>query len=259
MDFILLYAGIFIIGLFLGSYLNSWMWRVHECKWVFGGRSMCVHCSAKLAWYDNIPLVSFIMLGGKCRTCKKNIPKDYFIVELLTAVALTALVWFHGTTYSQSYWPFLRDCFFVVLLIVTFFYDAKHGIILSGIVWAGTLLGLWFNIFKLGMDYKSLALGAVVGSGFFLLQYVVSKGRWIGGGDIRLGVMMGAWLGFPQVVVALFFSYIIGAICAVPLLITRRKGLMSEVPFGTFLSVGTVIALFWGQRILDAYLKAVMW
>lgn len=258
-EFFLVYLGIFILGLLLGSYLNSWMWRVHEGKWKWGGRSICIHCSRQLNWYENIPLFSFIWLKGKCRTCHKPIPMDYLLVELSTALLLVWLVYYHGTGAPIEYWYFLRNLFFVALLVVVFVYDAKYSLVLSGITWAGIVVGLWFNFIKFGFTWQSLLFGMVIGGGIFLFQYAVSQGRWVGGGDIRSGLMMGAWLGWPQILVALFFSYIIGATVAVPLLIFKRKNFKSEIPFGTFLAVGTFISLFWGPQILGAYLKVIGW
>jgi prepilin signal peptidase PulO-like enzyme (type II secretory pathway) len=111
----------------------------------------------------------------------------------------------------------------------------------------------------LGFSIYSLALGALIGSGFFLVQYVLSRGRWIGGGDVRLGVMMGALLGWPNILVALFVSYILGAIVAIPLLIMKKKGMKSEIPFGTFLSVGTLAALLWGNQVINWYWNLIKW
>jgi prepilin signal peptidase PulO-like enzyme (type II secretory pathway) len=258
-EFFLVYFGVFILGLLLGSYLNSWMWRVHEGKWILGGRSVCIHCNRQLNWYENVPLVSFVWLRGICRTCHESIPMDYFLVELCTAFLLVWLVYYHGTGAPTEYWYFLRDVFFVALLIVTFVYDAKYSLVLSGVISAGAVVGLWFNIVKFGFTWESLSLGMAIGGGFFLLQYLVSRGRWVGGGDIRIGLMMGAWLGWPQILVALFFSYIIGATVAIPLLIFKRKNFKSEIPFGTFLAVGTFISLFWGTQILSGYIKMIGW
>lgn len=250
-----IYLAIFILGLILGSYLNSWMWRVSECKYVFGGRSVCVHCSRTLSWYENVPVLSFLFLRGRCRTCKKRIPADYFFVELLTAMVLTGLAFFHSETGSAVL--FIRDLVFFTILLITFVYDAKHGIILSGLTWAGALFGFIINYFYLGISWSSMLIGFHIGGGFFLLQYIVSKGKWIGGGDVRLGAMMGIWLGWPNILFALFLSYIFGALMAVPLLISKKKEMSSEIPFGTFLALGTMIALFWGKQVVEWYVGLI--
>ncbi|MBI5729078.1 MAG: prepilin peptidase [Candidatus Magasanikbacteria bacterium] len=257
------YSLIFIAGLTLGSYLNSWMWRVHEparlaTRSVAGGnrlgsRSVCIHCNRALAWYENIPLCSFLVLRGKCRTCRKPIPADYFLVELVTALLFVGITYYHLSLSVFSPWHFFRDVFFAALLIVVFIYDLKYYIILPGLVLAGAVVAFIINIRYLTFSIQHLAIGLAIGGGFFLLQYVVSKGRWIGKGDIYLGVMMGALLGWPVIVVALFLSYVLGALVSVPLLVSKKKNLNSEVPFGTFLAVGTLAAMFWGEPIVRWY------
>lgn len=247
------YLLIFILGLMLGSYLNSWMWRIHNHKYVFGGRSICVHCSRQLTWYENIPLFSFIFLRGRCRTCHKPIPLDYFLVELGTAIVMLIIaVYFMNRQFVP--WQAFSVFFFTAVLIVVFVYDLKYMMVLTGLAWLAAVVGALVNYFFLGFTLQSLLLGLIIGMGFFLAQFVVSKGEWIGGGDIRLGAMIGLWLGFPNIVLALFLSYILGAIVAVPLLLSKRKGMNSAVPFGTFLAVGTFITLLWGNQIVGWYL-----
>src|SRR5689334_19678265 len=92
---VFVYGAIFVLGTVVGSYINSWMWRVHEGKWRWGGRSMCVQCGRALVWYENIPLVSFVCLQGRCRTCRAPIPRDYFFVELAVPALLVGLAWYH--------------------------------------------------------------------------------------------------------------------------------------------------------------------
>src|SRR3989338_514844 len=120
----------FALGLALGSYLNSWMWRVYEGKWKWGGRSMCVHCGLELSWYENIPLFSFLWLRGKCRTCQVKIPKDYFWVELFSGLMFVGLAYYHQNVVPFNQILYLRDLVFLVLLVIIFVYDAKYQIIL---------------------------------------------------------------------------------------------------------------------------------
>jgi prepilin signal peptidase PulO-like enzyme (type II secretory pathway) len=248
----LVYAFIFVLGLLLGSYLNSWMWRIHEKKYRFGGRSMCIHCSRILNWYENIPLFSYIFLRGKCRTCKGLIPKSYFLVEFFTGF-IFLLVVIYSVSIGNSAIHTFRDLFFSALLIVIFVYDAKYQIILPEVVVLGSIVGLFLNIKYLALDPYNLVFGAIICSGFFLLQFLVSGGKWIGGGDVYLGVMLGLWLGLKLVLVALFISYILGAIIGVVLMILRKKEMSSTIVFGTFLSLGTFISLLWGSQILHWY------
>lgn len=266
------YSLIFIAGLMLGSYLNSWIWRVHEGRWQFrlqsfgikeakplaimrvGLRSVCIHCQRTLAWFENIPLGSFLVLRGRCRTCRQIIPVDYFLVELITALLFVGITFFHLHLPALSPWHFFRDLFFAALLVVVFVYDLKYYIILPGLAFAGALVATIINVHYLNFTFSSLLLAVAACAGFFILQYVISKGRWIGKGDIYLAVMMGALLGWPNILVALFLSYIFGALAAIPLLVFKKKEMSSEVPFGTFLAVGTLAAMFWGEPLVRWYL-----
>ncbi len=251
-----LYVIIFLLGLTFGSFLNSWIWRTWENVRIVAGRSMCIHCGRKLAWYENIPVLSFLYLNGQCRTCKKPISWYYPVVELATAFLFLIVAW-HHLDRSLENWFFIRDLFFVVILIIIFVFDALHKIIIPTIIWLGAIVGLFFNYFYLHFTWQSFALGVLIGAGFFLLQYLVSRGRWIGGGDVRMGVMMGIWLGWPSILVALIISYVLGAIIGVSLILFKRKDWTHEIPFGTFLSVGTFLTLFWGPEIVRWYLGLI--
>jgi len=250
------YFFIFVCGLILGSFLNSWIWRTRENIRVIssGSFSICVNCRRTLKWYEKFPVLSYLFLYGKCRTCKKNIPWHYTAVELATAVLLVMVAVSFMNDVHFSEWNFLRDIFFLTFLIIVFVYDALYREVLSRIVWSGAIIGFLINYFYLGHSFNSLVLGALVGGGFFLLQYVVSNGRWIGGGDVRLGFMIGIWLGWPNVLVALFLAYILGALVSAGLLILKKKKWASEIPFGTFLAVGTFVALYYAHDIIVWYL-----
>ncbi len=240
-----------LLGLALGSFLNSWIWRVKAQK--RGIRSVCIGCRRSLPWYENIPLLSYLWLRGRCRVCKVKIPLDYFLVELVLPLLFLGIARYHLGLGVLNPWHFFRDIFFSIILSVIFVYDAKYMTILSGVVWAGAVGGFVINYFFLRQSLAPLFIGAIVGGAFFLGQFMVSKGRWIGGGDVRLGVMMGLWLGFPTILTALFVAYILGALVAVPLLLLKKKTAQSEIPFGTFLAVGTMVAMFWGSSMIEWY------
>ncbi len=248
------YFAIFFLGLILGSYLNSWVWRMHENIRVMGGRSMCPNCRRQLAWYENIPVFSYLFLNGKCRTCKNPIPRHFIFVELGTALIFVLVAWVNINNPLFTPAHFFRDIFFAVLLIVIFVYDWLYQEILPSIIWVGVLVGLIFN-FYLHVNLVAMLIGALVAGGFFLLQFVVSKGRWIGGGDVRLGVLMGVWLGWPAVLAAMILAYVVGAIGGLFLIATGKKQLSSAIPFGTYLSLGTFVTLLWGSEVVGWYMN----
>lgn len=252
----LFYFGAFLIGLALGSFLNSWIWRTRENIRIVGdARSICTHCRRTLRWYENVPLLSYLFLRGRCRTCRRPIGWHYPAVELFTAVAFIGVFWYHDVYIDPfNKVQFFRDIFFLTFLVVIFVFDALYQIVLSRIVWPATFIGLIFNWY-LGIPWQSMVLGAFAAGGFFLLQYLVSRGRWIGGGDVRLGVMMGVWLGWPAVLAALFFAYVLGAVVALFLLVARKATGKTAIPFGTFLAIGTFFAMYHGQEVVDWYLN----
>jgi len=260
---------IFIFGLAIGSFIDCLVWRLYERKTILG-RSMCLRCKKQINWYDNIPLFSFIWLKGKCRFCKENISWQYSAVELATGVlfVITFLVNFQFSIFNfqtifnfQFSIPvilaFIRDLIFISILIIIFIYDLKWYLILDIITIPGIILAITINLF-LGFNWMNLLIAVIIGGGFFLLQYVVSKGKWIGGGDIRLGILMGAMLGYPNIFIALMLAYIFGSIIGIMLLVFKKKQWSSEIPFGTFLSVATVITILWGEQILNWYLNNLL-
>lgn len=251
----LIYFFVFFFGLILGSFLNSIIWRLWDNITIFSGsRSMCVYCRRTLSWKENIPLLSWLVLRGKCAHCKKNISAYYPLVEFGVAATLTLVAYHYFPMSHFSEWHLLRDLVFIAFLVVIFVQDLRYQVILSNVVWIGAVFGLVINVSFLHYDFNSLALGALIGGGFFLIQFLVSSGRWIGGGDVRLGVMMGLWLGWQDTVVALFLAYIIGAIFGLFLLVTKKANSKTAVPFGTFLSVSTVVSMYWGQSLIRWYL-----
>jgi len=216
---------------------------------------MCPNCRYQLRWYENIPLVSWLFLRAKCSNCKQPIHWSYFAVELVTGFLMMFVVGQHVKLVHFSEWTLLRDVCFLTLLIITFVYDLRYKTILSRIVWVGTIIGFLINVLSLNFTVKSLLLGMVIGGGFFLFQYLISSGRWIGGGDIRMGIMMGAWLGWQNTIVALFIAYILGALVGVGLLWSKKANGKTEIPFGTFLAVGTFVAIYYGDSLVNWYLQ----
>jgi len=256
---ILFYIVIFFTGLSLGSFLNSWIWRARDNTRVISGRSICIHCRRQLLWYENIPLLSYVFLGGRCRTCHEKIPLFYFFIELSTAIALLLISSYHinslapASLYSE--WHILRDVFFLSILVIIFVYDYLYWEVIIGLTFFSLVVGFLINYFPLHHSLSSLLIGLLVGTGFFLLQYLLSRGRWIGGGDIWLGAMIGVWLGWPQILAALLLAYLLGAATAIFLIIIKKKRMGSVLPLGVFLAVATFITLRYGEGMIQWYLN----
>ncbi len=251
-----------VLGLLIGSFLNCLVWRLKEGE-SLGGRSHCRACKRLVRWHDNIPVLSFCYLRGKCRDCRETISWQYPIIEALTGalfffaawrIAARTGLWIEWD--AQNWLMLVRDWIFLSALVAIFIMDLRWYVILDEITLpaAGALLVLNLLI---GMSWQGLALSATIGTGFFLIQYAVSRGRWIGGGDIRLGLLLGAALGWPGILLAIFLGYFGGAIVGSGLLAAGKKGWGSQLPLGTFLTVSAAVTLFWGEAILDWYLHLI--
>ena len=261
---VFLYLIIFIFGLIVGSFLNCVIYRLEQKQSFLKGRSYCPHCKHTLKWQDLIPVFSFLFLKGKCRYCNEKISVQYPLVEMATALLFLLILNFKFLIFNEflifnfetiTYFLYL----FIIssLLIIIFVYDLKHFIIPDRVVFPAIAIALIFNFFPYvrssvgGHNSILTAAGAAI---FFLIIVLISQGKWMGVGDIKLAFLMGLLLGFPYILVALFFSFLIGAIMGIGLILAKRKTMKSEIPFGPFLVAGTFVALFWGREIIQYYL-----
>jgi len=246
---------IFLFGLIIGSFINCLIYRLKNKK-SLGGRSFCPKCKKQINWYDNIPLLSYFLLRAKCRWCREKISFQYPLVELITAilflVVFLATYNLQLTTYNLLL--ILRNWTFTAFLIIIFLYDLKYYLIPDKISLPAMVVALIFNIFLYNIFINYL-LAALIAGGFFFLQFIISKGKWIGGGDIRLGLLIGLMLGWPNILVALIISYILGSIIGLGLIIAKRATMKSPVPLGTFLSIGAFVSLLWADKIIEWYLN----
>src|SRR3989344_1005869 len=189
---------IFIFGLIVGSFLNAVIHRLHSGQSIFERSSKCPNCGHTLAWYDLIPIVSFFMLNQRCRYCGKPISWQYPLVELATAIAFGLIYNQLSIIDYQLLFQFIFTCF----LIVIFVYDLKHYLILDRVVIPAAVLALIYQVWQ-GNFFNSI-WGALALSGFFALLYFFSKGRWIGLGDVKLGIFLGILIPWPQTLVLFF-------------------------------------------------------
>lgn len=240
---IILNSFIFVLGTIIGSFLNCVIYRLEIGKSFIEGRSFCPYCKHDLSFLDLIPVFSFLALKGKCRYCKKSISIQYPLVELATAILFLSIFNFQFS---------ILNIFISCLLIVIFVYDLKYFLIPDEAVLLGVMACL-FNIFFNKLLIANYFLGAIIASGFFLLIYLVSKGRWMGFGDVKLAFLMGLFLSFPNVLSALFLAFFIGSIIGLIQIGLGKKTMKSEIPFGPFLVIGTFIVMFFGSTIINWY------
>jgi len=242
---------IFLSGLAIGSFLNVVIFRLGKKKSFWSGRSFCPKCKKKIFWYDNIPLASFLLLGGHCRHCKKQISWQYPLVELASGLIGVGLYWQNGLSLK-----FLALSIFSYFLLVIFVYDLRYYLILDRLTVPAMVLALLFNLY-FGFGFWNLIIAAIIGGGFFAIQFFVSSGKWVGDGDIRLGLLMGLMLGWKLLLVALFLAYLVGAIIGLVLIGLKKKKMSSQLPFGPFLAGATFVTLIWGQNLLNWYLNLI--
>lgn len=248
---------IFVFGTVVGSFLNAVIWRLRTKEGFLFGRSYCPNCRHTLHPWDLVPIFSYIGLGGKCRYCKQGISIQYVLVELFVGLCFSlAAVQIWGdigpVIGGTSLAILLRNWYFIAMLTVVFVFDLRYMLILRKVTLPATVLAFAANI-ALGYGLLSLLIGMGVGWGFFWLQYRISKGTWVGGGDMQLGLLMGAMLGVKGVLVALLLAYIGGAAFGLVLIATKRATRKTRIPFGTFLSLSTIVVLLYGSRLLDWY------
>jgi leader peptidase (prepilin peptidase)/N-methyltransferase len=241
---------IFIFGLLLGSFLNCLVYRLNEAKnWrkFFFGRSYCPKCKRNLCWFDNLPLFSFLFLKGKCRWCHSPIPWRYPLVELATGI-LSVMV-YHFSIGSVA--NLIFNLIMIYALIGIFLSDLLYRTIPDQIVYPVIALALFWLIVNSQWPSVLSGLGAAL---FFLLLVLLTRWQGMGLGDVKLAGLMGLILGFPKIIVALYLGFLTGALVGVILVLTKRKRLKSEIPFGPFLVLATFIALFWGDKIWHFFL-----
>lgn len=266
-----------VLGLCFGSFVNALVWRIHKqatlskktktAKYsVLNGRSMCVNCGHRLQWYDLLPLVSWLSLGGRCRYCKKPISWQYPIVETVTAALFV---------FSYIYWPFSTSGEWLVLFglwltLLTGFvalavYDLRWMILPDRIVFPlQAIAGMYvLTLFVLNSGDWVIITGAILGvlcsAGVFYVLFQVSKGKWIGGGDVKLAVALGLVLGgAAEALLMLFVASVLGTLIGLPLLIKGKAKANSKLPFGPFLLLATIITVLFGATILDWYKNQII-
>lgn len=259
----LLTASFFVFGLIIGSFLNVVICRFHTSK-SFGGRSICLSCNEKIHWYDNIPLLSFFVLRGRCRMCGTKFSWQYPLVELLSGVIFVLLFYkFQYLFWGNTLWFVASFSFYAILfslLVVIAAYDLRHKIIPDGLVilfgalaFAGMFVD-WGT--ALGFQIPTLAevLCGIAAALPFALIWLVSKGAWMGLGDAKLMLGLGWLLGPMRIVPALLVAFGLGFIFGVFMMAFSKKyNLKSEIPFAPFLIIGTLVAFFF-----EAYLVPLL-
>lgn len=257
---------IFILAACIGSFLNVCVYRLPRGRSLWGPRSFCPHCSRTIPWYDNVPILSFIILWGRCRFCEKEISLRYPLGECLSAF-LTLMVWNHAIQ-ADLHWTeisirlLLTYALIVVTLIDLEFYIIPDEITYGGLVVSFFLVfvmpGHWHAVSRVSALLRML-LGLLAGGGSLFLVGEVAKflmkKEAMGLGDVKLMAMVGALLGWKTALFSIMMASIIGSVVGVLFILMKRLKMESRIPFGPFLSLGTFIFMMWGDEILRWYLN----
>jgi prepilin signal peptidase PulO-like enzyme (type II secretory pathway) len=262
----------FIIGLIIGSFLGAANYRLKTAEDIVFKRSHCPLCKHDIRWYDNIPLLSFVILHGRCRDCKKYISWEYPLIELATGVlfAGVAMKFFgsslfgisgiiSGAVSTSTIVDMSFLLFAVCYLVIIFWHDYDFMLIPDAVVFPAILVTFFFQVYKYVQSPFSVAsfrspltsaLVAALGAALFFFALIwISKGKWIGGGDVKLGFLAGLIVGWPKILFVFFLTYLIGSVVSLTLIALKKKTWKSQIPFGPFMVAAILIVLFFSDQI----------
>lgn len=242
-----------VFGLSVGSFLNVCIHRLPNDESLVRPRSYCPRCRTPLRWYDNVPLLGYVMLWGRCRTCDMPISAMYPLVEVVTAVIFVA-----GYLLVDQQWLLASRLVFACAMIVLFVIDLQHRILPNVITLPGVLIGFVFSWFLPPGWFDSL-VGMMAGGGILLLMaeayYRIRKEEGLGMGDVKMLAMIGAFLGWKLMLVTLVLSSFMGSIIGLTVIALKKGDVKYALPFGTFLAIGALVSSVAGEALLGWYLQ----
>lgn len=252
-EYIFVLAIAFILGAIIGSFLNVCIYRIPAGKSIISPPSHCPKCENRIRWYQNIPIFSYLFLGGRCGFCWERIPLRYTLVEALTGLLYVTVLYLFGMNlFTLIFW------LFVSALIVITFIDLDHQIIPDVISLPGIVIGFCCSFFIPWVSWLDSFLGILLGGGILFviawLYEALTKREGMGGGDIKLLAMIGSFLGWKSIFPIIFFASLAGTVIGVPLMLFKKEDSRLALPFGPFLALSAIIYLFWGAEIIEWYL-----
>jgi leader peptidase (prepilin peptidase)/N-methyltransferase len=244
---------IFILGLIVGSFSNVCIYRIPRNESIIYPASHCPKCRSNISPKDNIPLLSYILLKGRCRNCKSKISIQYPIVELLSGLIYLIIYLTYGLSIQSLIYIILSST-----LIIIAFIDLNEQIVPDVISLPGMVIGLILSFFVPYISYANSALGIAVGGGIILIiglaGSVIFKKEAMGGGDVKLAAMIGAFLGWRYIIISLFLGFFLGALAGIFLIMSKIKSREDAIPFGPFIVLGSFITLLCGEKIISWYI-----
>ncbi|MBL7067212.1 MAG: prepilin peptidase [Candidatus Marinimicrobia bacterium] len=246
----------FLIGAIVGSFLNSAIYRLPRRKSLLFPGSYCPQCGHKIHYWDNVPLLSYLVLKGKCRHCRKNIPVRYLLVELLTASLFTVFYILYGLSYEFLFYITLL----IVLIIVTFT-DLETKRVLNIVVFTGAVLAFYMSLIFWPLNFIYSLIGFLTGGGVLIFWAVIGKLLFkkesLGYGDIKLAAMIGIFLGLQNTLLALFLSFSLATLIGIFMIMLKKARMDSKIPFAPFLALGSLLSLIWSDELFSLYWKII--
>jgi leader peptidase (prepilin peptidase)/N-methyltransferase len=240
---------VFLFGLAIGSFLNVVIYRLDDLLSIVSERSHCMKCKKTIPWYDLLPLLSFVLLKGKCRNCSNKISLQYPLVELTIGILAVLFYLYFGVTVVALFYFIV-----FVLLAVVFIVDIKTQMIPEEFVWGTLILSLLGSWYFGGFGVLNMIYGGIIGGIIPGLLVLISKEKWMGSGDIKIGLLLGLLVGFYGSILMIFSSFILGSLVGVALMVLKRKKLKDTLPFAPFLIASGLLTLLWGDYIINWYL-----
>ena len=250
------YIGIFLLGAIFGSFSNVCIYRLPNNKAISKGRSYCNSCNKEIRWFDNIPLISYIILRGKCRSCNAKISFQYVLVEFLSGISFVFIYYVFGLSITSVLLAILSICF-----IIIFFIDLKHYIIPNELTFPLMIIGFLKsfdpNLNSMFPNYINSLIGGLFGYGiiwsiiFFYKQ--IRKKEGMGLGDAKLFAVIGFWFGWISIPFIIFLASIFALISVIPDLLKNSKKLSSQIPFGPYIILGTIFYLVFQNKFINFF------
>ena len=248
------YIVVALLGICIGSFLNVCIYRIPREESISFPPSHCTNCNYKLRWIDNLPLLSYIMLKGKCRNCKEKISIQYPLIELLNCILYIGIYTKYGVELITIKYMLLSSIMIVIGMI-----DFKTQYVYLNTIIVGTIIGIIFLVIDL-INNKTVPMdnvyGMLIGLGVIGLIFAFTLGRGMGAGDIEIGALAGLFLGVKGAIFMVLSSFIIGSIFAITIMVVKDKGKKDAIAFGPYMAMSTIISLFVGNTLIDMYIKA---
>lgn len=244
---------VFIVGTVIGSFLNVCIYRIPNEKSIAFPPSHCTNCNNEIKWYDLIPVISYLMLKGKCRFCKEKVSVRYPIIELITGVIFMTLYIEYGVGFTFGKYA-LFSCFLIVIGMIDF--DTTDVYLKTTL--PGIICGIVFIIvgWKLGLGFITYLFGGLLGGGLISLIIILTGG--MGWGDAEICLLCGIFLGLKLTAVMLFISFVLGGLIGILLIVTKKKSRKDYIPFGPYIAIAAVGVMYFGEKLASWYMTALI-